>query len=204
MIMKVELMEDNEKSKFEEIIQILFRYNHLDKYLPNKKTKRELNQDYEFIKKNYDAFNEYLKYAGFRLQMIDDQYERSLIYIESDLEFSKYKLNKLESACLFVFRYLYEEEKMNLSSDIGIFVSLKDLYTNLVGVFGVYNTDPTSNDIREALKTLEKIGVVKVSKTEDDEFTIEIFPYICYVLTNEKVKRIVDELKMEESSNEIK
>lgn len=204
MIMKVELLEDYEKSKFEEIIQKLLRYNHLDKYLLSKKAKRELNQDYQFVKTNYDAFNEYLKYAGFHLQMIDDQYERSLIYIESSLEFSKYKLNKLESACLFVFRYIYEEEKMNLSSDIGIFVSLKDLYTNLVGVFGVYNTDPSSNDIREALKTLEKMGVIKVNKTEDEEFSIEIFPYICYVLTNEKVKRIAEELRAEEANNEIK
>ncbi len=200
--MKIEMLEENDKIHFEETVQKLLRYNHLNKYSLNRKGNKELNEDYQFVKDNFDIFYEYLKYAGFQLYIVDDQYEKSIIYLESNLEISKYKLYKLESACLFVLRYLYEEEKMSLKSDNKTIVTMKDLYTNLVGVFNIYNTDPQRNDILEALAVLERMNVIKVTKTQDDDFAIEIYPYICYVLTNEKIKSIVEALREGGDNNE--
>lgn len=200
--MKIEMLEENDKIHFEETVQKLLRYNHLNKYSLNRKGNKELNEDYQFVKDNFDIFYEYLKYAGFQLYIVDDQYEKSIIYLESNLEISKYKLYKLESACLFVLRYLYEEEKMSLKSDNKTIVTMKDLYTNLVGVFNIYNTDPQRNDILEALTVLERMNVIKVTKTQDDDFAIEIYPYICYVLTNEKIKSIVEALREGGDNNE--
>lgn len=202
MNMKIEMLEENDKIHFEETVQKLLRYNHLNKYSLNRKGNKELNEDYQFVKDNFDIFYEYLKYAGFQLYIVDDQYEKSIIYLESNLEISKYKLYKLESACLFVLRYLYEEEKMSLKSDNKTIVTMKDLYTNLVGVFNIYNTDPQRNDILEALAVLERMNVIKVTKTQDDDFAIEIHPYICYVLTNEKIKSIVEALREGGDNNE--
>lgn len=202
MNMKIEMLEENDKIHFEETVQKLLRYNHLNKYSLNRKGNKELNEDYQFVKDNFDIFYEYLKYAGFQLYIVDDQYEKSIIYLESNLEISKYKLYKLESACLFVLRYLYEEEKMSLKSDNKTIVTMKDLYTNLVGVFNIYNTDPQRNDILEALAVLERMNVIKVTKTQDDDFAIEIYPYICYVLTNEKIKSIVEALREGGDNNE--
>ena len=200
--MKIEMLEENDKIHFEETVQKLLRYNHLNKYSLNRKGNKELNEDYQFVKDNFDIFYEYLKYAGFQLYIVDDQYEKSIIYLESNLEISKYKLYKLESACLFVLRYLYEEEKMSLKSDNKTIVTMKDLYTNLVGVFNIYNTDPQRNDILEALAVLERMNVIKVTKTQDDDLAIEIYPYICYVLTNEKIKSIVEALREGGDNNE--
>lgn len=200
--MKIEMLEENDKIHFEETVQKLLRYNHLNKYSLNRKGNKELNEDYQFVKDNFDIFYEYLKYAGFQLYIVDDQYEKSIIYLESNLEISKYKLYKLESACLFVLRYFYEEEKMSLKSDNKTIVTMKDLYTNLVGVFNIYNTDPQRNDILEALAVLERMNVIKVTKTQDDDFAIEIYPYICYVLTNEKIKSIVEALREGGDNNE--
>lgn len=202
--MKVEFLTENEKLKFEEIIQKLLRYNHLNKYLSNKKAKRVLNSDYQFVKTNFEMFHDFLNYAGFQLYIVDAQDERSIIYIEGELESSKYKLSKLESACLFVFRFLYEEDKMNLSMGNGIFVSMKDLYTNLVGVFGIYNSDPIRGEMLNALNNLANMNVINVIKTQDDDYAIEVFPYICYVLTSEKIKRILDELREGQSKDEVK
>lgn len=200
--MKIEILGENDKIHFEETIQKLLRYNHLNKYLLNRKGSRELNEDYQFVKDNFDIFYEYLKYAGFQLHIVDDQYEKSIIYLESKIEISKYKLHKLETACLFVLRLLYEEEKIGLKSDNKTIVSMKDLYTNLVGVFNIYQTDPQRNDILEALAVLERMNVIKVIKRQDDDFVIEICPYICYVLTNEKIKLIVEDLREGGGSNE--
>ncbi|MCI8541684.1 MAG: DUF4194 domain-containing protein [Erysipelotrichaceae bacterium] len=200
--MKIEILGENDKIHFEETIQKLLRYNHLNKYLLNRKGTRELNEDYQFVKDNFDIFYEYLKYAGFQLHLVDDQYEKSIIYLESKIEISKYKLHKLETACLFVLRLLYEEEKMGLKSDNKTIVTMKDLYTNLVGVFNIYSTDPLRNDILEALAVLERMNVIKVIKKQDDDIAIEIYPYICYVLTNEKIKLIVEGLREGGGSNE--
>ncbi len=202
MNMKIEMLEENDKIHFEETIQKLLRYNHLNKYSINRKGNKELNEDYQFVKDNFDIFYEYLKYAGFQLHIADDQYEKSIIYLESDIEVSKCKLNKLESACLFVLRYLYEEVKMSLNSDNKTIVTMKDLYTNLVGVFNIYSTDPLRNDMLEALAVLKRMNVIKVTKTQDDDLAIEIYPYICYVLTNEKIKSIVEALREGGDNNE--
>lgn len=200
--MKIEMLEENDKIHFEETVQKLLRYNHLNKYSLNRKGNKELNEDYQFVKDNFDIFYEYLKYAGFQLYIVDDQYEKSIIYLESNLEISKYKLYKLESACLFVLRYLYEEEKMSLKSDNKTIVTMKDLYTNLVGVFNIYSTDPLRNDMLEALAVLKRMNVIKVIKTQDVDYAIEIYPYICYVLTNEKIKSIVEALREGGDNNE--
>ena len=72
---------------------------------------------------------------------------------------------------------------------------MKDLYTNLVGVFNIYSTDPLRNDMLEALAVLKRMNVIKVTKTQDDDLAIEIYPYICYVLTNEKINSIVEALR---------
>lgn len=202
MNMKIEMLEENDKIHFEETVQKLLRYNHLNKYSLNRKGNKELNEDYQFVKDNFDIFYEYLKYAGFQLYIVDDQYEKSIIYLESNLEISKYKLYKLESACLFVLRYLYEEEKMSLKSDNKTIVTMKDLYTNLVGVFNIYSTDPLRNDMLEALAVLKRMNVIKVIKTQDVDYAIEIYPYICYVLTNEKIKSIVEALREGGDNNE--
>lgn len=203
MNMRVEFLGENEKNKFEEIIQKLLRYNHLNKYIFNKKTKKEVNVDYQYVKNNFEMFYEFLSFAGFQLHIVDAQDEQSIIYIEGDLEFSKYKLSKLESACLFIFRYLYEENKMSSNMENGIFVSMKDLYTNIVGIFGIYNSDPVRGEMLNALNTLANMNVINVIKTQDDDYAIELYPYICYVLTTEKIKRILDELREGEADNEV-
>ena len=47
--MKIEILGENDKIHFEETIQKLLRYNHLNKYLLNRKGTRELNEDYQFL-----------------------------------------------------------------------------------------------------------------------------------------------------------
>lgn len=82
------------------------------------------NPDYLFVERNFELFQDYLEYAGFRLER-DSNY--GVIFLSSSYEFNRVKLDKATTLMLYVLRLIYEEEREKLSLSRDIFTTTGDL-----------------------------------------------------------------------------
>lgn len=121
---KIEKLNMTEQEAFKRIVNWLLAHTYLLQgcYVFEDHMKRT-NQDYLFVERNFELFQEYLGYAGFRLER-DNNY--GVICLASAYESNRVRLDKLTTLMLYVLRLIYEEEREKLSISSDIFATTGD------------------------------------------------------------------------------
>ena len=115
------------------------------------------NPDYLFVERNFELFQDYLEYAGFRLER-DSNY--GVIFLSSSYEFNRVKLDKATTLMLYVLRLIYEEEREKLSLSRDIFTTTGDLVHKMLSL-GVIKRKPANLTLRDSLRTLNRFRIVE-------------------------------------------
>ena len=192
---KIEKLNMAEQEAFKRILNWLLAHTYLLQgcYVFEDHMKRT-NQDYLFVERNFELFQEYLGYAGFRLER-DNNY--GVICLASEYEFNRVRLDKLTTLMLYVLRLIYEEEREKLSISSDIFATTGDLVHKMISL-GVLRKKPANITLRDSLRMLNRFQIIeKVDgfwESADTKFLI--MPTILFVVTNEQISnmyRLIDE-----------
>ena len=156
------------------------------------------NPDYLFVERNFELFQDYLEYAGFRLER-DSNY--GVIFLSSSYEFNRVKLDKATTLMLYVLRLIYEEEREKLSLSRDIFTTTGDLVHKMLSL-GVIKRKPANLTLRDSLRTLNRFRIVeKVDGSwENADTRLLILPTILFIVTNERISNMYQLIDEEETA----
>lgn len=190
----------SEQENFKRLVNWLLAHTYLlqGTYEFEDNLKRS-NPDYLFVDRNFELFQDYLEYAGFRLER-DSGY--GVIFLTSSFEFNRVKLDLTTTLILYVLRLIYEEERENLSLSREIFTTTGDLVHKMISL-GLVKRKPANQALRDALRTLNRFQVVeKVDGPWEAASTrLLILPAILFIVTNERISsmyQLMDEEEFEE------
>ena len=190
----------SEQENFKRLVNWLLAHTYLlqGTYEFEDNLKRS-NPDYLFVDRNFELFQDYLEYAGFRLER-DSGY--GVIFLTSSFEFNRVKLDLTTTLILYVLRLIYEEERENLSLSREVFTTTDDLVHKMISL-GLVKRKPANQALRDALRTLNRFQVVeKVDGPWEAASTrLLILPAILFMVTNERISsmyQLMDEEEFEE------
>lgn len=156
------------------------------------------NPDYLFVERNFELFQDYLEYAGFRLER-DSNY--GVIFLSSSYEFNRIKLDKATTLMLYVLRLIYEEEREKLSLSRDIFTTTGDLVHKMLSL-GVIKRKPANLTLRDSLRTLNRFRIVEKvdGPWENADTRLLILPTILFIVTNERISNMYQLIDEEETA----
>ena len=156
------------------------------------------NPDYLFVERNFELFQDYLEYAGFRLER-DSNY--GVIFLSSSYEFNRVKLDKATTLMLYVLRLIYEEEREKLSLSRDIFTTTGDLVHKMLSL-GVIKRKPANLTLRDSLRTLNRFRIVEKVEGpwENADTRLLILPTILFIVTNERISNMYQLIDEEETA----
>lgn len=183
---KYEKLSMAEQESFKRIVNWMLAHTFLlqDNYVFDDSMKRT-NPDYLFVERNFELFEDYLEYSGFRLER-DTNY--GVIFLSSTYEFNRVKLDKMTTLMIYVLRLIYEEEREKLSLSRNIFTSTGDLIHKMISL-GVIKKKPANQVMRDSLRTLNRFRIVEKPEGswEDADTKLLILPTILFIVTNERI-----------------
>ena len=186
---KFDKLNMTEQESFKRIVNWMLAHTFLlqDSYIFDDSMKRT-NPDYLFVERNFELFEEYLEYGGFRLER-DSNY--GVIFLSSAYEFNRGKLDKMTTLMIYVLRLIYEEEREKLSLSGNIFTSTGDLIHKMISL-GVIKKKPANQAMRDALRTLNRFRIVEKPEGswEDADTKLLILPTILFIVTNERISNM--------------
>ena len=192
-----EKLNMTEQEAFRRIVNWLLAHTYLlqGNYAFEDNMKRT-NPDYLFVERNFALFQNYLEYAGFRLER-DSNY--GVIFLSSSYEFNRIKLDKAATLMLYVLRLIYEEEREKLSLSRDIFTTTGDLVHKMISL-GVIRRKPANLTLRDSLRTLNRFRIVeKVDGSwENADTRLLILPTILFIVTNERISNMYQLIDDEE------
>ena len=186
---KFEKLNMTEQESFKRIINWMLAHTFLlqDNYVFDDSMKRT-NPDYLFVERNFELFEEYLEYSGFRLER-DSNY--GVIFLSSTYEFNRVRLDKMTTLMIYVLRLIYEEEREKLSLSRNIFTSTGDLIHKMISL-GVIKKKPANQAMRDSLRMLNRFRIVEKPEGswEDADTKLLILPTILFIVTNERISNM--------------
>ena len=187
-----------EQEAFRRIVNWLLAYTYLlqGTYAFEDNMNRT-NPDYLFVERNFELFQDYLEYAGFRLER-DSNY--GVIFLSSSYEFNRVKLDKATTLMLYVLRLIYEEEREKLSLSRDIFTTTGDLVHKMLSL-GVIKRKPANLTLRDSLRTLNRFRIVEKvdGPWENADTRLLILPTILFIVTNERISNMYQLIDEEET-----
>lgn len=156
---------------------------------------RRTNHDYLFVERNFELFQDYLQYSGFRLER-DSNY--GVISLVSSHDFTRQKFDKMTTLMLYVIRLVYEEEREKLSLSKDIFTTTGELVHKMISL-GVIKKKPADGALRDSLRRLSRFQLVAKpeGRWESADTRLLILPTILFIITNEQISSmygLIDEV----------
>lgn len=196
-----EKLNMTEQEAFRRIVNWLLAHTYLlqGNYAFEDNMKRT-NPDYLFVERNFELFQNYLEYAGFRLER-DSNY--GVIFLSSSYEFNRIKLDKATTLMLYVLRLIYEEEREKLSLSRDIFTTTGDLVHKMISL-GVIRRKPANLTLRDSLRTLNRFRIVEKvdGPWENADTRLLILPTILFIVTNERISNMYQLIDDEEEGEQ--
>ena len=192
---KFEKLNMTEQDSFKRIVNWMLAHTFLlQKNYVFDDSMKKTNPDYLFVERNFELFEEYLEYSGFRLER-DSNY--GVIFLSSSYEFNRVRLDKITTLMIYVLRVIYEEEREKLSLSKDIFTSTGNLIHKMLSL-GVIKKKPANSMIKDSLRMLNRFRIIEKleGSWEDAETKLLILPTILFIVTNERISnmyRLLDE-----------
>jgi len=193
-----------DKENFTRILNRLLRVNYINRDVYSMREKEmRVNYDYRFIDRNYILYEDYLLLGGWTLNK-DDRF--GVIYISSQYEYNRKRINKFTTQILLTLRLIYDEERENLTLKKEVTLTVHDLVQKMIAL-GIVNKRPAYSDLHTALQELAGFHIVErmegVWREADTRFLI--YPSILFLLSNAKINELaelIDEQVVEDGDPE--
>lgn len=202
-------MPASDQSRFGEVCNRLLLKGFIvrDVFDSREKAMR-INQDFRFIERYFDIFENYLKFSGWSLtkDLILGVFALFNIYEENRI-----RIDREASLILVTLRKIYEDQKQESTtvSQTGqaIYLTTPGLL-NAMNLYGIFMPGKklTGRLVAKSLRFLANHNVItKVSGSYDEgNVSFYILPSIVYALDNEKIvamSNALNELRLKENKN---
>lgn len=180
-----------DKEIFTKILNRLLRVNFINRDVYSVRDKEmRISYDYRFIDRNFLLYEDYLLLGGWSLNK-DDRF--GVIYITSQYEYNRKKINKFTTQILLTLRLIYDEERENLTLKKEVSLTVYELVQKMISL-GIVNKRPTYGELHSALQDLAGFHIVErmdgIWREPDTRFLI--YPAILFVLSNAKINELSD------------
>lgn len=189
-----------EQEKFKRIVNQMLGHTFIIQDLfDGDEHMRSSNPDYIFVDRNLELFEEYLSFAGFRLEQ-DTNY--GVISLNSRYDYNRQKFDKLTTLMLYVIRLMYEEQRETISL-AEVIVTTGEVIHKMLSL-GVIKKRPPMREIRDALRRLIRFRVLEKieGSLEESAAKFIVLPTILFIVTNERISAIFEELESGEAELE--
>ena len=160
----------------------------------------KVSNDYRFIERFYELFEDYLKYSGWTL---DKDTATGVIAIKNNYDQNRLKVDRETSLVLFTLRFIYENEnsknsQQNLGVGKNIYLTTPELMKFMVE-YGItmQGKKITGRGLGRCLRFMSQHNIIsKVSGTFDEgNVTFYILPSIAFAVDNQKIAAMSDALE---------
>lgn len=179
----------NEQESFKRIVNYFLAHTYLLQVQYDfSDNLRYTNQDYIFVERNIELFQEYLQFSGFQLER-DSNY--GVISLRSPYETNRQKFDKLTTLMVYVLRLIFEEEREKLSLSKEIYTSTGDLVHKMISL-GVINKKPADTVLRDSLRRLNRFRIIDKAEGywENAGTRLLILPTILFIISNERISNM--------------
>lgn len=180
-----------DKDSFASVLNKLLRVNFIlrDVY-STKEGEMKINYDYRFLERNLLLFEDYLILGGWQLNK-DGRF--GVIYVTSNFEYNRKRMNKFTTIILLTLRLIYDEEREKLTLKREVTINVHTLVQKMLSL-GVINKKPSKQELHVALRELDGYHIVqKIDGTWGEaETRFIIYPSILFLLTNARINELYE------------
>jgi hypothetical protein len=187
--------------EFTRLVNILLSETFIisEKLYENEKIVK-INNDYRFIERHFELFEEYLKVAGWELNK-DNNY--GVISIKNKFGMNRIRLDKNTTNTLYILRLIYEEERGKLTLIKEVITSIGDIVGRMASI-GLIKKKMPDKDITSVFSFFKNYNIIDKTggKWTEPETQVIIYPSILFIITNEKINSIFEMLTVSEDEGE--
>lgn len=177
-------------------------------YDPREKTMRN-SQDYKFIERYFDIFENYLKFSGWTLKRDENLGVYALF---NDYEDNRIRIDREASVILVTLRKIYDDQRQESQTSAQSGQAIYLTTNGLIGamkIYGIFMPGKrlTGRLVGKSLRFLANHNIIAKVSGSYDEGNVNFFilPSIVYALDNDKVvamSNALDELRAKEKENQ--
>ena len=184
-----EKLNMTDRERFRQLTNYLLAHTYLLSRTMNfEEGTRPVNEDYIFVERNLDLFQDYLSYAGFRLT-VDNNY--GVIALSSGFEGSRVHFDKFTTLMIYCLRLIYEEEREKITLTDTVIVTTSDIVNKMMTV-GAIKKKPADRQLRDALRTIGRFHLVLKDSGawERADTRYAIMPSLLFIISNERIRNL--------------
>lgn len=181
-----EKLTDKDKEQFARVINLLFQKTFLVRDEVDSKTHGiAINRDFRFLERHYPLFTDYLRVAGWEIQLDG---HRGVAALYNRYSYNHRRLDKSTTYTLYVLRLIYEEQLEKLTLRREVTTSVGEIVEKMFHL-GILDKKPADKMLRETLGVLKSFNIIEKldgSWTSPDTRLV-IYPSIQFLVDNERI-----------------
>lgn len=153
------------------------------------------NPDYYFIERNIDLIRDYMQFSGW---IVDKDSRLGVVQIANEYSDNRIRIDFLTSLIIYALRYAYEVEKEQNQMTEQVYFTTSSLLQLLIDKSLIrLDKRPSAMAFASSLRFLDNHNIIARIRGEfrERDFEFYIMPSILFVIDNEKINRIFDEVE---------
>ena len=182
---------ESEKQEFRRIANYLLSKTFVVRDVYDKQAKKMItSNEFLFMEKYYDIFENYLSIAGWKLTKEPIE---GLYWIENEFGQNKAKFDSFTTYILLALMITYEESAPITTLGNSVITTTYDVISKMQ-ILGLITKKPSKEQFRIAFRRLEQFNVIlRLNTSQDVELLkIMILPSIHHVIDYDKLKELCE------------
>ena len=182
---------ESEKEEFRRVVNYLLSKTFIIRDVYDKQAKKMItSNEYLFMERYYDVFEEYLSIAGWKL---NKEPIEGLYFIENIYGHNKAKFDSFTTYILLALMITYEESAPITTLGNSVITTTYDVISKMQ-ILGLITKKPSKEQFRIAFRKLEQFNVIlRLNTSQDVElWKIMIMPSIHHVIDYDKLRELCE------------
>lgn len=182
---------ESEKQEFRRIANYLLSKTFVVRDVYDKQAKKMItSNEFLFMEKYYDIFENYLSIAGWKLTKEPIE---GLYWIENEFGQNKAKFDSFTTYILLALMITYEESAPITTLGNSVITTTYDVISKMQ-ILGLITKKPSKEQFRIAFRRLEQFNIIlRLNTSQDVElWKIMILPSIHHVIDYDKLKELCE------------
>ncbi|MDO9535736.1 MAG: DUF4194 domain-containing protein [Bacillota bacterium] len=196
-----EHLSEKDREMFGRIVNILMEKTFIVRDEVDARSKNlVINRDYRFLEKHSLLFQSYLNVIGWDIQLDNHQ---GVAALYNRYEHNRKRIDKNTTYFLYVLRLIYEEQMEKLSLHKEAMTSISEVVEKMHHL-GLLDRRPSDKALRDSLSVLRGYNIIERldGGWTSPETRLVIYPSIIFLVANEKICELFDQLDHEEMPGE--
>lgn len=196
-----EQLSEKDRETFARVVNILMQKTFIVRDEVDPRSKNiVINRDYRFLERHRSLFQRYLNVIGWDIQL---DVHSGVAALYNRYEYNRKRIDKNTTFFLYVLRLIYEEQMEKLSIHKEVMTSVGEVVEKM-HYLGLLERKPSDKMLRDSFSALKGYNIIERldGNWTSPETRLIIYPSIIFLVTNEKICALYDQLGQEEAPGE--